>query len=101
MNGGPTQISLLVWPLVNLAAAPLAKLPGMAVIKAGEIKVREGGVILMSGRELLAETRAMSPDGRVGWVGARFAVLDRREAHPIGCIRWPRGGAAHGNWLGA
>jgi formylglycine-generating enzyme required for sulfatase activity/phosphatidylethanolamine-binding protein (PEBP) family uncharacterized protein len=62
------------------------------------VTVREGGVYLAAGSELLAETRAMSPYSRIGWDGKAFSVLDRRERHPVVCIRWA-GAAAYCNWL--
>jgi formylglycine-generating enzyme required for sulfatase activity len=65
----------------------------------GQIEVREGGVYLRGRSELLAETRTMSRYSRIGWDGARFAVLEGKEAHPVVCIRWP-GAAAYCNWLG-
>jgi formylglycine-generating enzyme required for sulfatase activity/phosphatidylethanolamine-binding protein (PEBP) family uncharacterized protein len=64
------------------------------------IEVREGGVYLVGGRELLCETRDMSPYSRIGWEGKSFSVLDGKEQHPIVCIRWP-GAAAYCNWLSA
>lgn len=65
-----------------------------------EIEVREGGVFQVDGKDLLCETRAMSPYSRIGWDGARFAVLDGKENHPVICIRWP-GAALYCNWLSA
>lgn len=62
------------------------------------IEVRQGGVYLAGGKDLLCETRVMSPYSRIGWDGKRFAVLDRKENHPIVCIRWP-GAAVYCNWL--
>ena len=64
------------------------------------IEVRDGGVYLIGGSDLLCETRTMSPYSRIAWDGARFAVLDRKEDHPIICIRWP-GAASYCNWLSA
>lgn len=64
------------------------------------IEVRQGGVYLVGGNELLCETRAVSPYSRIGWDGVRFAVLDHKENHPIVCLRWP-GAAAYCNWLSA
>lgn len=63
-----------------------------------QIEVRNGGIYLVGGRDLLCETREMSPYSRIGWDGKAFAVLDHREDHPIVCIRWP-GAAAYCNWL--
>jgi phosphatidylethanolamine-binding protein (PEBP) family uncharacterized protein len=65
----------------------------------GMIEARKGGVYLVSGKTLLCETREMSPYSRIGWDGKRFSVLDRKEDHPIVCIRWP-GAAVYCNWLG-
>ena len=62
------------------------------------IQLRDGGVFLRSGSELLCETREMSPHSRIGWSGGKFSVLDGKEAHPIVCIRWP-GAATYCNWL--
>jgi Raf kinase inhibitor-like YbhB/YbcL family protein len=64
------------------------------------IEVRQGGVYLVGGKDLLCETREMSPYSRIGWSGGKFSVLDRREQHPIVCIRWP-GAAVYCNWLSA
>lgn len=65
-----------------------------------QIEVRSGGVYLAGGGELLCETREMSPYSRIGWIGGTFSVLDRKDAHPIVCIRWP-GAALYCNWLSA
>jgi len=64
------------------------------------IEVREGGVYLVGGQDLLCETREMSPYSRIGWGGGKFTVLDGKEQHPIVCIRWP-GAAVFCNWLSA
>ena len=64
------------------------------------IAVRDGGVYLSGGGELLCETRGMSPYSRIGWDGKSFAVLDKKENHPMVCLRWP-GAAVYGNWLSA
>ena len=65
-----------------------------------QIMVRDGGVYLVGGKELLCETRTMSPYSRIGWDGKAFSVLDKKEKHPVICIRWP-GAAAYCNWLSA
>jgi formylglycine-generating enzyme required for sulfatase activity/phosphatidylethanolamine-binding protein (PEBP) family uncharacterized protein len=65
-----------------------------------QIEVRADGVYLVGGNDLLCETRARSPYNRIGCNGATFTVLDRKENHPIVCIRWP-GAAAYCNWLSA
>ncbi|MEI6669477.1 MAG: SUMF1/EgtB/PvdO family nonheme iron enzyme [Acidobacteriota bacterium] len=65
-----------------------------------QIVVRDGGVYLAGGNDLLFETRAMSPYSRIGWDGQTFAVLDRKEQHPVVCVRWT-GAAAYANWLSA
>lgn len=64
------------------------------------VEVRNGGVFLRGGADLLCETRAMSPYSRIGWDGNAFSVLDSKEDHPVVCIRWP-GAAAYCNWLSA
>ena len=64
----------------------------------GALEVRNGGVFLTGGRDLLFETREMSPYSRIGWDGKRFQVLENKENHPIVCIRW-EGAAAYCNWL--
>ena len=64
------------------------------------VEVRGGGVYLAGGGELLCETREMSPHSRIGWSGGAFSVLDRKEDHPVVCIRWP-GAAFYCNWLSA
>ena len=65
-----------------------------------KIEVREGGVYLMKGSDLLCETRRASLYSRIGWDGNSFVVLDRKESHPVICIRWA-GAAAYCNWLSA
>jgi sulfatase modifying factor 1 len=65
-----------------------------------QIEVRDGGVYLAGGSDLLCETRTLSPYSRIGWDGKVFTVLDKKEDHPIVCIRWP-GAAAYCNWLSA
>ena len=65
-----------------------------------EIEVRDGGVYLTGGRDLLFETRAMSPYSRIGWDGKAFAVLDGKGDHPVVCIGW-EGAAAYCNWASA
>ena len=62
-----------------------------------QIEVRDGGVYLTGGNDLLCETRKMSPYSRIGWDGSAFSVLDRKEDHPIVCIRWP--GPAQGSQM--
>jgi formylglycine-generating enzyme required for sulfatase activity len=65
-----------------------------------QLMVRDGGVYLAGGSDLLAETRAISPCSRIGWNGQAFAVLDGKDDHPVVCIRWA-GAAAFCNWLSA
>jgi Raf kinase inhibitor-like YbhB/YbcL family protein len=65
-----------------------------------QIAVKQGGVYFVNGNDLLCETREMSPYSRIGWTDGRFTVLDRKENHPIICIRCP-GAAAYCNWLSA
>lgn len=64
-----------------------------------QIQVRDGGVYLAGGNDLLCETRGMSPHSRIGWDGMAFSVLDNKETHPVVCIRWC-GAAAYCNWCG-
>ena len=63
-----------------------------------QVEVREGSVYLTGGSDLLCETRATSPYSRISWDGKAFAVPDKKENHPVVCIRWP-GAAAYCNWL--
>ena len=65
-----------------------------------QIAVRDGGVYLAEGSDLLIETRGLSPYSRIGWNGQAFTVLDGKENHPVVCIRWA-GAAAYCNWLSA
>ena len=65
-----------------------------------QIEVRDGGIYLTGGSDLLCETRTMSPYSRIGWDGSIFSVLDGKEDHPVVCIRWP-GAAVYCNWLSA
>jgi formylglycine-generating enzyme required for sulfatase activity/phosphatidylethanolamine-binding protein (PEBP) family uncharacterized protein len=71
-----------------------------SAFSAKHIEVRDGGIYLVGGNDLLCETRRMSPYSRIGWDGKAFSVLDQKDNHPIVCIRWP-GAAAYCNWLGA
>ena len=52
------------------------------------IEVRKGGVYLTGGSDLLCDTRESSPSSEVGWDGKKFSVLDRKENHPVVCVRW-------------
>lgn len=65
-----------------------------------QIEVRKDGVYLVGGNELFCETREATSSSRIGWDGKRFSVLDKRENHPIVCIRW-HGAVVYCNWLGA
>jgi formylglycine-generating enzyme required for sulfatase activity/phosphatidylethanolamine-binding protein (PEBP) family uncharacterized protein len=62
------------------------------------IEVRTGGVYLLGGQDLLCDTRELSPYSRIGWDGKQFTVLDKKEDHPMVCVRW-HGAAAYCNWL--
>ncbi len=71
-----------------------------AALAQRHIEMRRDGVYLAAGKELLCETREMSPYSRIVWDGTRFAVLDGKENHPVICVRWP-GAAVYCNWLSA
>jgi Raf kinase inhibitor-like YbhB/YbcL family protein len=71
-----------------------------AALAQRQLEVRQGGVYLAGGKDLLCETREMSPYSRIAWSGGEFAVLDRKEDHPMICIRWP-GAAVYCNWQSA
>lgn len=69
-----------------------------AALKAKEVEVRQGGVYLAGGEVLLCDTRQSAPSSPVGWDGKRFSVLDRRERHPMVCVRW-HGAVVYCNWI--
>ena len=64
------------------------------------IEVRKGGVYLVGGSDLLCDTRESSSCSRIGWDGRKFSVLDKKENHPMVCVRW-HGAAVYCNWLSA
>ena len=66
----------------------------------GMIEVRNGAVYLAGSSELLCDTRQSSPSSRIGWDGKKFSVLDRKEDHPMVCVRW-HGAVVYCNWLSA
>jgi formylglycine-generating enzyme required for sulfatase activity/phosphatidylethanolamine-binding protein (PEBP) family uncharacterized protein len=66
----------------------------------GLIEVRHGGVYLAGGHDLLCDTRESSPSSPIGWDGKAFSVLDKKENHPVVCVRW-QGAAVCCNWLSA
>ena len=59
-----------------------------------------GGVYLVGGDDLLCDTRESSQCSRIGWNGQAFAVLDKKENHPMVCVRW-HGAVVYCNWLSA
>ena len=71
-----------------------------AALANGSIEVRKGGVYLAGGTDLLCDTRQSSVSSPIGWDGKRFTVLDKKEAHPMVCVRW-HGAAVYCNWLSA
>jgi len=62
------------------------------------IEVRDGGVYLVGGSDLLCDTRQASPACRIGWNGKTFSVLDHKENHPMVCVRW-HGACVYCNWM--
>ena len=64
------------------------------------IEVLKDGVYLSGGSDLLCDTRASSPSSEVAFDGARFSVLDKKENHPMVCVRW-HGAAVYCNWMSA
>ena len=69
-----------------------------AALASHQVEVRQGGVYLVGGNDLLCDTRESSPCSRIGWDGSKFSVLDQKENHPMVCVRWP-GAALYCNWL--
>ncbi len=64
------------------------------------IEVRNGGVYLVGGKDLLCDTRQSSVPSGIGWDGKTFSVLDNKDNHPMTCVRWT-GAAVYCNWLSA
>ena len=64
------------------------------------IEVRKGGVYLAGGSDLLCDTSESSMSSQIGWDGRKFSVLNKRENHPMVCVRW-EGAAVYCNWLSA
>ncbi|MCL4207292.1 MAG: SUMF1/EgtB/PvdO family nonheme iron enzyme [Pirellulaceae bacterium] len=65
-----------------------------------QLEVRNAGVFLAGGHDLLCDSRGTSEYSRIGWDGRAFTVLDRKEDHPMVCVRWA-GAAVYCNWLSA
>ncbi|MGA2501374.1 MAG: SUMF1/EgtB/PvdO family nonheme iron enzyme, partial [Tepidisphaeraceae bacterium] len=65
-----------------------------------QIEARRGGVYLAGGGDLLCDTRESSPSSPIGWDGKKFSVLDKKENHPMVCVRW-HGAVVYCNWLSA
>ena len=64
------------------------------------IEVRDGGVYLVGGSDLLSDTRQSSRACRIDWNGKAFSVLDHKENHPMVCVRW-HGACVYCNWMSA
>ena len=64
------------------------------------IEVRNGGVYPVGGSDLLCDTQESSMSSQTGWDGKKFSVLNKRENHPMVCVRW-EGAAVYCNWLSA
>jgi sulfatase modifying factor 1 len=71
-----------------------------AALAQHQIEVRKGGVYLTGGGDMLCDTHESSPSSRIGWGGKNFFVLDKKENHPMVCVRW-HGAAVYCNWLSA
>jgi len=48
--------------------------------------------------KLYVETRASVPYSHIVWDGKKFGSVEKKENHPVICIRW-EGAAAYCNWL--
>ena len=63
-----------------------------------QIEVRQDGVYLVGGNNLLCETYTLCKFSRIDWDGETFSVRDKKENHPMVCVRW-EGAVAYCNWL--
>lgn len=71
-----------------------------AALAQRQIEVRKGRVYLVGGSDLLCDTRESSVASRIVWDGKAFVVLDKKENHPMVCVRW-HGAVVYCNWLSA
>jgi Raf kinase inhibitor-like YbhB/YbcL family protein len=71
-----------------------------AALAQKRIEVRDGGVYLVGGSDLLCDTRKSSAASRIGFDGKTFTVLDHKEHHPMICVRW-HGACVYCNWMSA
>ena len=63
---------------------------------ATRIRVENGNVYGDGG--LYFETLASVPHSHIDWDGKTFRVVNKKESHPVVCVRW-EGAAAYCNWL--
>ncbi len=71
-----------------------------AAAKAQAVVVRDGFVYADDGSTLYCDTVDADPASSIRWDGHGFAVVGKRESHPVVCVRWC-GAAAYCNWLSA
>lgn len=65
-----------------------------------QIKVTDGKVYLVDGKDILFLSRQADQYSRISWDGSRFSVLDNRGNHPVTSVMWC-GAAIYCNWQSA